>query len=219
MRHLYFPVFVLLFATAVQAQKSRNIIWYTPSCVPEINGLAIGLVSGCFNDMNRKTTINGIDLEIFGVGSVLLLAGGGNNNNTFLEQGWEQVEADTVPVYRNIVNGIAISGGGLAGEAVRMNGINVGGIFTMTGKTNGISIGGIFINMNRFINGLSFGGLIANQSIQVNGIQIGGLFNASKRVRGLQIGIYNRAESLKGVQIGLWNRNSKRGLPFLNMQY
>lgn len=215
---------VIVLSSPAQAQKTRNLAWYTPSSctTSKINGLAFGLLTGCLRDPNEDylQVINGLDLEIFGTGFLLPLAGGYDaSGNGFFYKGWEQEETDTVCVFYTIVNGLAVSSGGIAGDDVKVNGINIAGLYTMTGKVNGICIGGLLRNINRFVNGVCIGGLFRNESIQTNGIQIGGFFNASKRIRGVQIGLINQTKDLKGVQIGLWNTCGRRSLPLLNFQF
>lgn len=183
------------------------------------------------NDAHQQT-INGLDVEI-GPGILIPLAGGCEGcGNGFFNNGSEQVEVDTLPIFRTVINGMVLSPGGIFGETVKVNGINISGVTTMTGEVNGITIGGFLGNMNRFVNGVSIGGL-GNESIQTNGLQIACTVAITKRMRGLQISLYNRAKNLKGlqigfvnksqkmkgVQIGLWNKSDKRALPFLNFQF
>jgi hypothetical protein len=100
------------------------------------------------------------------------------------------------------INGISLSTAGLAGQDVKINGLNLSGFSTLTGKTNGVSES-ILININGVVNGVSTGGLI-NNTIQTKGLQIG-MFNITKRLR--------------GIQIGLWNVNEKRKLPIINWNF
>ena len=223
MRMFFFLLVVLFAQNSMQAQKIKNGAWYTPSscAVREINGLAIGLFTGCLKEqVEDRQVINGLDIEILGSGFIFPLAGGYDaTGNAFFYKGWEQVEVDTVVVFKTIINGLSLAGIGLAGENLRVNGISVAGLFSMTGKVNGLALGGFLTVKHRMVNGISIGGYFRNESIQIKGIQIGGFFNAAKRVRGVQIGLYNRTKSLKGVQIGLWNKSEKRALPFLNVQF
>ena len=101
-----------------------------------------------------------------------------------------------------LVNGLVISGFGVAGQSVQVNGVNLSGLFTFTAKTNGFSASLIF-NITGISNGLSISGL-GNNSLQTNG---------------LQIGLFNQCWKLRGVQIGLWNKNEKRSLPLINWNF
>ncbi len=220
----FFLLFFFWCILPLSAQRTRNVAWFTPSScsTSRINGLALGLLSGCFEDGDYPQTINGMDIELFGVGFFLPLAGGNGS-----------VEADTTLVTpMQTVNGVVISPGGFGGFGAVVNGLNLSGIYSVIQQTNGLSTGLIFCDHKR-VNGVVVGGIFGNDSDLTNGVQIGGLASISKKMNGLQIAIINRTNFLKGVQIGLINRAKKmkglqigfinmsgnRTLPFLNLQF
>ncbi len=234
MRTFFCFLFVFNVLVSVRAQSTRNLAWFVPSCkVERINGLALGAWTGCMNKGAPQQVINGLDVEI-GLGFLMPLAGFCEGcSNGFFNNGSEQVEVDTLPIFRTVVNGMVLSPGGVFDETIKVNGINISGISTMTGEVNGITIGGFFRNMNHFVNGASIGGVLLGESIQINGLQLGvigtdtkrmrglqiSLFTRAKYLKGVQIGLVNKSQKMKGVQIGLWNKSDKRALPFLNFQF
>jgi len=203
MRQLLSLFLLSLYITSAKGQETRNAVWYIPSScsTSKINGFAIGPFSGCLKDngYDRKQIINGIDIEIIGIGFFVPLAAGPIILN------------DTI-ASRQIVNGCVISPGGYGGLDAAINGLNLSGIGTLTGKTNGLATGLLFC-MNSRVNGIAIGGIFNNLTIKTNGIQIGGLISEAEKLRGLQIGVYTKSESTNGLQIGLFNNaRSMKGL-------
>ena len=68
-------VFVILFIyTNTYSQtigKSKNVIWYTPSEVQKINGIAIGPFESTI--LGKQQIVNGLTFSIVGMGIFLLL--------------------------------------------------------------------------------------------------------------------------------------------------
>ncbi len=180
----------------------RNIFWFTPCSVEEINGLALGLFTeNIKNDpYNEKDSlkINGLNLEI----SIMRFA-------SLPSMGYSGPFPDSLEFYdeyisRNIelrINGINISLFGTINEA-KISGLNIGGLNTVVDHINGLSLSGL----NNF-------------SYIMNGLTVAGIRNRATKGRGVQIGLFNRCTDLRGFQIGLWNRNGKRTLPFINWQF
>ena len=211
MKRLIFIILIILTAKVNgQIIKNRPILWFIPSLDTRINGVGAGLFINSLKEINSdsvlSTEINGLAVELIGVGFLLPLV---PSNPIYFEaddfyQNDEKVDS-VVKSYDLInyrINGISISGGGIGGHDINVNGLNLSGLNTLTGKTNGFSVC-ILINISGVVNGVSIGGLI-NNSIQT---------------KGLQIGLFNKTTRLRGFQIGLWNRNEKRNLPIINWNF
>ncbi len=191
-----------------QIKKNRPIAWVIPVVDTRINGLAGGLIINSLKDTDSvlTTEINGLGIELIGVGFFLPLAPSSpiysESDDFYLndENLASIVNSYNYAKYR--INGISISGGGIGGHDININGLNLSGINTLTGKMNGLSVC-ILINISGVVNGVSIGGLV-NNSIQS---------------KGLQIGLFNKTTRLRGIQIGLWNQNEKRSLPMINWNF
>lgn len=174
-------------------RKTRNGIGFLPSKkLKKINGLSIGL----FISPKDPITINGLNIEIIGLGSV------------------SPIPLTKIPItsvmlvnekykgkYKQKVNGITLS---------------VFGHFN-TGVTNGF-MGGLFLNRTNTVNGICFAGGV-NRTFFFYGIEASTFSNKSTYGRGLQIALFNTCYNFRGIQIGLWNKNGKRSLPFINWQF
>ena len=192
-----------------QINKERNIFWYIPSPDTRINGIAIGPMIQSLEldfDTNLNTVVNGISFEIIGLGLLLPIAPSSpiyDEDDEFYKDKNNLdslVKSYSHPKY--LINGLAISPGGVAGYDVYVNGLNLSGLNTFTGKMNGVSLC-----------------LMFNISGVVNGVSIGGIGNNSIQTKGLQIGVFNKTKRLRGFQIGLWNVNNKRSLPLINWNF
>jgi len=203
-------IFLILINLQVfgQHNKSRPIIWYIPSIHTNINGLAVGFIINSLKDTVpiSATVVNGLNIELIGLGLFLPLA---PSSPIYCEADsfyCRTKNLDSVVNSYNLakykINGISLSAGGLGGQDIQINGINLSGINTLTGKTNGFSACAL-ININGVVNGVSIGGLVSN-TIQT---------------KGLQIGLFTKTKRLRGFQIGLWNVNEKRSLPFINWNF
>lgn len=202
-------IFIIINLQAIgQNYKNRPVAWYIPSINTRINGLAAGFI---INSMKDKvplstTVVNGLSLELVGVGFFLPLAPSSpiySEADSFysIESNLDSI-VNSYKLARYKINGISISVGGIGGHDININGINLSGFNTLTGKTNGLSAC-ILININGVVNGVSIGGLV-NNTIQS---------------KGLQIGLFNRTTRLRGLQFGLWNNNEKRSLPIINWNF
>jgi len=204
---ILFLVFVSI-QTHGQIRKNRPLFWVTPSIDTRINGLASGFIINSMKDVDSSLTteINGLNIELIGVGLFLPLA---PSSPIYFEDASfyydsENVDSivDSYDFARYRINGVSFSFGGLGGHDINVNGINLSGINTLTGKTNGLSAC-ILIN----ITGVA------------NGVTIGGLINNTIQTKGLQIGLLNKTIKLRGFQIGLWNENEKRSFPLINWNF
>jgi hypothetical protein len=207
-----FLIITLIFFTVQthgqNVKKTRPIAWVIPSVNTRINGLAGGLIINSLkdNDSLLTTVVNGLSLELIGVGFFLPLAPSSpiySEPDSFY---YIENKVDSIVCSYNRakyrINGISISAGGIGGHDININGLNLSGINTLTAKTNGFSVCLLFN-----INGV------------VNGVSIGGLVNNTVQSKGLQIGLFNKTTRLRGFQIGLWNKNEKRGLPIINWNF
>jgi hypothetical protein len=200
----------LLALTHAQGQitKKRNLLWFLPSANTKINGLAGGLIINSIknNDRELTTVVNGLSIELIGVGILVPLAPShpfyGENDKLFTNNIYLDSIVNTYMQEKYRINGISLSSGGLAGNDIEVNGLNISGLNTLTAKTNGLSVC-----------------VFANFSAILNGVSIAGLYNSTVQTRGLQIGLFNRTMRLKGFQIGLWNKNEKRQTPFINWNF
>jgi hypothetical protein len=188
--------------------RERNVAWIIPAINTKINGLAGGLIINSLKDEGDSltTVVNGVSVELFGVGLFVPLA---PSDPMFREPDsiyQNLVKRDSIiKTYNKIkykINGIALSGGGLGGHDIGLNGINISGINALTGKVNGISLC-----------------VLMNYSGVVNGISAAILYNGTIQTKGVQIGLFNRTTKLRGFQLGLWNVNEKRSLPFINWNF
>ena len=141
--------------------------------------------------------------------------------------------------------------GGLAGfigtAAMRMNGIQVGGLMAGAEQLDGAVLAGFFAFAETgrgFVASLGFtdtgnaialanaplepfSGIqlagIANFASAITGVQLATVFNFAGELHGLQIGLFNRALSGRGAQIGLVNFFGRDGdqvaLPVLNVRF
>ncbi|HZY81345.1 MAG TPA: hypothetical protein VFE50_17605 [Cyclobacteriaceae bacterium] len=190
-----------------QKLKSRPISWI-PSLNTRVNGLAIGFMINSLKETDSvlMTEVNGLSVEILGAGFFLPVTPGdpfysevdmydlnGKNGEVILKPYHS-------PVYK--INGISIAGGGTGGHDITVNGLNLGGVGTLTGKMNGFSAA-----------------LVINMSGIVNGVSIAGLINNTIQTKGVQIGLVNKTSRLRGFQFGLWNRNEKRQFPIINWSF
>lgn len=191
-----------------QNNHNRLIIWYIPSSNTKIEGIAGGLaINRLINSsLVSKTIVNGISIEFIGLGIFMPLSPNHplyKNDESFYQNS-KNIDSlvNSYGLANYSINGISLSTVGLAGQDVKINGVNLSGLNTLTGKINGLSAS-ILININGVVNGVSIGGLI-NNTIQT---------------KGLQIGILNKTKRLRGIQIGLWNVNGKRKLPIINWDF
>lgn len=192
-----------------QNLTTKNVFSFTPKLNTQINGVGLGLLINSLEyDSDTLTTeINGLNIELIGVGLFLPLI----PTDPLIPNGITKRELkgrvlDSLILDLNNprpyqINGISISLGGLGGHEIKMDGLNISGINTYTSSMNGVSIA-LFMNYNGQLKGLSIG-----------------LLNRTLKTKGIQIGLTNRTEKLKGIQIGLWNKNEKRGLPFINWNF
>ena len=181
----------------------KNVFWFTPCKVENINGLAFGVFSeNIKNDHyyeKDSLTINGLNLEVnpFSIMSMLMYP-------AFIGP-----YPDSIEFYHEILK---------KDIETKINGININPINTINeSEINGLNITGLITLVDE-INGFSFSGISAF-SYSLKGIGIAGIYNRATIAKGLQIGLVNKSVNSKGIQIGLWNTNGKRSLPFINWQF
>lgn len=205
--------FIILLLSIVYGLNGQNIektklFVITPELNTKVNGIGIGLMINSlkFESDTTTTIINGLNVELVGVGFFAPLAP--SNPLIPYDLKIEQIapildsliiEATQPKPYK--INGLNISLGGLAGHEIQLDGLNISGIATLTSKTNGVSIA-ILMNLNKVMHGIS-----------------AGFINQCLEHKGLQIGFFNQSEKTKGIQIGLWNKNEKRSLPLINWNF
>ena len=211
----------LAFGQNDSIQKSYAPIWSFQQKNATINGISVGLRSTPRKPKYSKT--NGIKVEIFGLGWILLFA-----SETPI------ASSDTIYNYRisqtpsERINGIAIAGTGSFCDC-QVNGLTIGSLGHYNVKINGIGIA-LFV-LTEQMNGIqiaAFNGVYYSKGIQIGmyfninehgrNLMIGS-FNFSRDFKGLQLGVINKTEKLKGFQIGLWNVNNKRKFPLINWYF
>jgi len=182
--------------------NKKNIFWFTPCKVEEINGIAFGLHAKNIKNQSYyerdSLIIRGINLEInpFAIFSIMNPKLNGpypdsiNIYNENIKKDW-QVK----------IHGVNISMITTINE-MRIKGFNLTGLITVVDEIHGVTISGI----NNF-------------SYIMNGVSIAGLRNRSTFAKGIQIGLFNKSTELRGFQFGLWNTNGRRSLPFINWQF
>lgn len=185
------------------AITSRYVMWASPSPVDRIYGLCISAWASntkkATYDYRPTLRINGVNIEINPFAAFILI-----REPSFTLKNFERM----VKEYENdscnsetTVNGINLSGLGSM-QAMKVTGINIGGVSTLINEINGLSISGINNSVYHF-----------------NGLSLAVFGNRVYKMRGVQIGLFNRAYDLRGFQFGLWNTNGKRSLPFINWQF
>lgn len=192
-----------------QVLPMSAIFAITPELETEVNGVAIGLATQSFkyDDDSLTTRINGVNLELLGLG----LFGPLVPSHPLLPDSIQAMQhvfpvldtlisaGKTLKPYK--INGLSISLGGLAGHDIHMNGLTISGISSITSRVNGVSLA-----------------FMMNYNVVVHGVSVG-MVNESLEHKGLQIGLVNRSVRTRGFQIGLWNVNEKRALPFINWNF
>jgi hypothetical protein len=201
-------LFCLFCSSKIIAQANqRDFIFYLPAKNTTINGLGIGLAMQPIDDDGyaNRTIVNGLSVEVIGMGFVLPMAGGPIDYSDSTE---------SIPKYT--INGLAISPGGVAGHDIVVHGVNISGIATLNQEMHGVSCGGL-ANICKRMKGVSIGGL-GNSIGNGKGLQIGA-FQHAYQMEGVQIGLVNQADSMHGVQIGLLNRIGNQFFPFINFNF
>jgi len=205
---LVFLIFTMSMPAIGQSLSKSKVLAFTPELDTEINGIGVGLMINSlkFEGDTMSTIVNGLNLEIVGVGFFGPLVP--SDPLAPYDVARDQIdpmldsliaEAKKPTPYR--VNGLSLSLGGLAGHEVQLNGLNISGISTITSRTNGVSIA-LLMNINSVMHGLSVG-----------------FINYSLEHKGLQVGLINRSDRTKGIELGLWNKNEKRSLPLINWNF
>jgi len=180
----------------------KNIFWFTPNKVEEINGIALGfhaknIKNEMFNERD-SLVIRGLNLEInpFAIFSLMNPTLNGPYPDSLILYN-EKIKKD----WQVKINGVNLSLVNTINE-MRIKGFNLTGLITVVDEIHGVSISGI----NNF-------------SYIMNGICIAALRNRATIAKGVQIGLINNSADLRGFQFGLWNINGKRSLPIINWQF
>lgn len=209
MKKIILITFIFIaFQVNAQIKKVRPVAWKIPSVYTRINGLAGGFIINSFKDTEKVlvTEVNGMSIELIGLGLFMPLTPMDPIYSESKEFYKNKKNVDSlIKTYNNVkycINGLSISAGGIGGQDIKINGVNVSGINTLTSEINGLSVC-----------------FLINYSGIVNGVSIGALKNTTLQTKGLQIGLFNKTSRLKGIQIGLWNKNEKRELPIINWNF
>ena len=168
----------------------RTPIWCFPSCGNTISGIAIGLAE---IKPECRTNVNGIRLELIGLGIGIGFAGfHPSDGDTFESSDGQQFIPGTI-------NGINLSLSGTI-KSDNLNGLTIGGMAQILNHVNGLmlSIGG---NISVSINGVQ-GAFMGNEAGNVKGFQFCLISNRAESLKGVQIGLFNKTEKIKGIQIG-----------------
>lgn len=180
----------------------KNVFWFTPCRVEEINGIALGLhtkntKNDAFNERD-SLVVRGLALEInpFAIFGLLSPQLNGPYPDS-MEMYHQTIQKD----WRVKINGVNISVINTINE-MQIRGLNITGVLTVVDEIHGVSVSGI----NNFC-------------YVLNGVSIAIIRNRATVARGVQIGLFNKANDLRGVQIGLWNKNGKRSFPLINWQF
>ncbi|BAV05423.1 hypothetical protein SAMN05421788_105124 [Filimonas lacunae] len=212
---LFFTVLSALSTVAAQekakdsAMHIRNIAWTTPvSKNTTVNGIALGAMAMPIG-MADSLRIHGCSVDLSPLGLFLSFYA---VPGTFMRSVPDSSKGGKDPfrgpkyyvdstIEGVVINGLAISGGGMFLQA-KMRGIQLNGCISMAGSVQGLEISG-FVNLHH-----SF-----------SGVMIAGIRNKVARGRGLQIALFNNCKEGQLVQIGLINRIGKRVLPFFNCSF
>ncbi|MFB6455821.1 LA_2272 family surface repeat-containing protein [Chitinophaga sp. Hz27] len=188
-------VLLVFFSVAAVAQKQRVYFpaWTFQQNNTTIYGLSVGLWN--FADGPKRTNSNGLRLSLVGEGILVPFV----PSDPIIDSDSELIVIKNDTAIET-VNGINISGTGIAGDYI-INGISLGFVGHLTTKTNGISIAAF------------------NFTQIHNGLQLAIFMNQCYQMRGIQIGITNKSKKTRGIQIGLWNCNERRKLPLINWNF
>lgn len=199
--------------------KTRWIIWFIPSRVRRINGVAFGIVNPCENEnFQSELTINGLSFELIGqvpqiIGQLIFPKMNPNCHSNYCRTNGISLG---LSVGAGKMNGFAFSP--TIGHIYNLNGIFICPIQHISQDGKGFALA-VLTRANNF-NGAQIGLLTKNQNLQ--GLQIG-LFNrTTKYASGVQIGLINVSDEMDGVQIGLINvikSKKTKFLPFINFRF
>lgn len=218
----YLLILMLVFPPLASAQ-SRTPIWYTPSGVTEINGLAIGPINSAMMDEKPRQTINDIHAEI-GFGFLMpMMPTHPFRGSEMYPSRKEDIDSaltyDATSIGRGRivnVNGMSLSplgslglhtinglyGSMFAGIALRVNGLAINPVLNFVASVNGVAISGLS-NSSIYVSGLQ-AAIVSNDAFESHGMQFAA-FNGSDLHYGLQIGGLNTSTSFHGVQFGIVN--------------
>lgn len=194
--------------------KTRNLIWYTPSEVQKINGIAIGPFESSI--LGKQQIVNGLTFSIVGMGVFYTITEGHNRLDRYfydIQKNIGEIEYEKLLNERLVEQDSLIR---LKKNNYLHNGLVIGGAGMLSDKVNGVSIGSL-ANYFEEVNGLIVSGIV-NNAWFLKGVSIA-CINESYYFKGIQIGIFNRTIRQRGIQIGLWNRNLRRSLPFINWSF
>ena len=201
-------VFIILLSTkSILGQSgTKNVLWFIPSSVDKVNGLAIGPISSTLLDENQ--VINGVTFEIIGFGFFGWGGYGEDPHKIYFKNRKDSLKLDSLfaeYIVRDTVVNHYIH-----------NGIVISGLGVITDEVNGVCLS-LLSGWAKNVTGLSINGF-SNVIENMDGVVIG-FSNSSFEMNGIQIGVFNRAVQLNGIQFGLWNRNIHRALPIINWNF
>jgi hypothetical protein len=203
--HIVLPTLALLvieFSPISSQAQTHYLLWYTPSTAEVINGIGIGpMNSGTKRDIPVRQTINGLQLELPGMGFLRF---------PFEDGGRSYFEGIGGRDKGVTVNGVLAAVAGSTGVD-NINGVFVSAFCGFAQRVDGVSVNPL--NFITRIDGTAVG--IVNSFDEGHGTTVG-IYNSSKDYNGLQIGLVNERKSGDGLQIGLINIKGGRILPFIN---
>jgi hypothetical protein len=179
----------------------RNVFWFTPCNVEEINGIALGLLPENVKNLHygerAYLTINGLNLHLnpFAIMSIFnpQFQGPFPDSISYYEEHLQkEIETQINGLNVSLVNNV---------NETKLSGVNIAGAITVNDEIDGVTVSGI-----------------SNFAYKLKGVSIAPV-NLTTEGRGVQLGLFNKATDFRGIQIGLWNKNAKRSLPFINWQF
>ncbi|MFZ1686662.1 MAG: hypothetical protein WAU70_04535 [Flavobacteriales bacterium] len=192
------------------SHRDRFGLWYTPTRVDRIHGIAIGITSAGFRQAG-PLLMNGLDIElnpIVMIGAPFVIVDA--IRSPFLI-------GDSAALNNPDDSPASDSAYPKAGEdeVAKVNGIGIGTMYV--GSVNGVMVSGVLSRGGTY-NGVS---VCAGSHIlfRQRGLLVAGLYNKVRRGAGIQIALFNYAVEHKGVQIGLINKIGRRTLPFINIGF
>jgi len=191
--------------------RKRYVLWFTPSHINEINGVALGIFNNPHLFDEDSVKIRGINI---GVDPLVIFAA---PYAVMLGLFSPVTLKDTTKYNRNVRLDMA----DIEPSLVKISGLNLSPLGTLIGgdqtRINGLSLAGVVLLVNE-LNGCSIACGV-NRVNTFNGMMIAPIQNKVLKGNGLQIGLFNYCEDCRGVQIGLLNKMGKRVTPFINMQF
>lgn len=206
--------------------NSQNKVKYPAWSFHDDSTTICGISAGLNMNMANAVKVNGINMEVLGLGGLSFMLPRIPNALDSLEyakamelQPQVQVNGINVSPFGTLfgcnVNGVNL---GMMGTYIpKMNGVSLTAMQGFADQVNGVQAVGC-INVVSKLNGAQVCIYFNVSTIESNGIQLGAA-NFAKSHKGVQIGAINKAADLRGFQFGIWNVNGRRKLPLINWQF